>query len=449
VPPTHELAMALDPALLARRLGINLDEWQQQFIRSRAKRILLNVTRQGGKSTAAATLALHTVLYEPHSLVLLLSPSLRQSSELFRKVLDGYRTLDRPVDAEIENRLSLELESGNRVVSLPGAEATIRGMSGVTLLIIDEASRVSDELLAAVRPMLAVSGGRLIALSTPNGPLGWWAHAWLKESHWEKYEVPASKCPRITQEFLDEERAALGMAAYSREYECSFEVSEGALWKPTWLDENRVTVCPMLSRIAVALDPSASSEGDECGIVVGGVDDRYPAHAYILDDVSVQGSPDTWMRTAITAYYSRRCDRMIAERNNGGEMVETILRQIDPNVSYDSVWASHGKRTRAEPVSALAEQGRIHHVGTFAKLEKELVTWDGSGRSPNRLDALCWLIHFLVLTNQAPLSGYVLEKDRHAASSVTPTAMEALRARKEELARELAALDARFGRNGR
>lgn len=431
--PSIALAASLDPVVFAAQLGLDLDPWQAQLARSQAPRILVNASRQSGKSSVAAIIALWTALYIPRSLVLMVSPSLRQSSELFRKSLDAYRRLDRPVAPETENRLSLELENGSRIVSLPGSESTIRGMSGATLLIVDEASRVDDALLAAVRPMLATSGGRLIAPSTPNGPLGWWAHAFLKEQHWEKYEIPASMCPRIMKEFLDEERAALGLATYSREYECSFENAEGALWKPEWIDRNRVTVCPMLSRIAVALDPSASSEGDECGIVVGGVDDRYPAHAYILDDVSVQGSPDTWMRTAITAYYSRRCDRMIAERNNGGEMVATILRQIDPNVSYESVWASHGKRTRAEPVSALAEQGRIHHVGTFAKLEKELVTWDGSGRSPNRLDALVWLCTFLLLTSQVPLAGYILERDRAPAYSAPPSSPAPAGAERERI----------------
>jgi hypothetical protein len=409
VPVTRELAMALDPAYFAQELGITLDDWQKQLIRSQAKKILVNASRQSGKSTVSALLALWTALYHPPSLVLLVSPSLRQSSELFKKALEAYRQLGRPVPAETENRLSLELENGSRIISLPGSEATTRGYSGASLVVVDEASRVDDELLSTVRPFLAVSGGRLLAPSTPNGPQGWWYHAWTKEKGWEKYEIPASMCPRIPQEFLDQERQALGLSAYAREYECSFETSEGALWKPAWIDANRITFCPQLTRVAVAIDPSVTSgaESDEAGIVVGGIDASYPSRAYILDDKSKIGTPDDWMRTGIAAYYAYRCDRLVAERNNGGDMVETILRQIDPNVSYASVWASHGKRTRAEPASALYEQNRVHHVGTFAKLEKELVSWDGSGRSPNRLDALVWLLFHLILENESRLPAFV------------------------------------------
>src|SRR5438874_11416147 len=159
----RDLALALDPALLAERAGLAPDPWQAKVLRSAAPRMLLNCSRQSGKSTVTAVLAVHTVLYEPASPVLLLSPTLRQSQELFRKCLDVYRALDRPVPAEAESALRLELENGSRIVSLPGEDGSIRGFSGVRLLLIDEASRVEDALYMSVRPMLAVSGGRLVA----------------------------------------------------------------------------------------------------------------------------------------------------------------------------------------------------------------------------------------------------------------------------------------------
>ena len=162
-----DLALALDPARLAARAGIEPDPWQADVLRSTAPRLLLNCSRQSGKSTITALLAVHTVTYEPGALVLLLSPTLRQSGELFKKVLDAYRTLGRQVPAEAETQLTLTLENGSRVVSLPGKEGTVRGYSGVRLLIIDEAARVPNDLYVSVRPMLAVSGGRLLALSTP------------------------------------------------------------------------------------------------------------------------------------------------------------------------------------------------------------------------------------------------------------------------------------------
>jgi hypothetical protein len=114
------------------------------------------------------------------------------------------------------------LEHGSRIVSLPGREGTIRGYSGVRLLIVDEAAWVPNDLYVSVRPMLAVSGGRLVALSTPHGNRGWWYEAWRSEEPWERYEVPASRCPRISPAFLAEERRALGDWWYRQEYACAF-----------------------------------------------------------------------------------------------------------------------------------------------------------------------------------------------------------------------------------
>ncbi|MEM7481073.1 MAG: terminase family protein [Acidobacteriota bacterium] len=211
---------------LARGAGIEPDNWQAQVLKSTSPRILLNCSRQSGKSTVTALLAVHTALYEADALVLLLSPSLRQSQELFRKALGLYQTLDRPIPAESESALRLEVENGSRVVSLPGTSSTIRGYSGVRLLAIDEAARVPDDLYFAVRPMLAVSGGRLICLSTPFGTRGWWYDAWRSDEPWERYEVPASECPRISPEFLEEERLAMGEWWFEQEYGCLFAEAE-------------------------------------------------------------------------------------------------------------------------------------------------------------------------------------------------------------------------------
>jgi hypothetical protein len=138
--------------------------------------------------------------------------------ELYRKCLGAYRSLGRPVASEAENAMSLTLESGSRIVSLPGSEGTVRGFSGVRLIVVDEAARVPDELYAAVRPMLAVSGGRLIAMSTPWGLRGWWASAWHDEPGWERVLVTADHVARISAAFLEEERRALGSYIFEQEY---------------------------------------------------------------------------------------------------------------------------------------------------------------------------------------------------------------------------------------
>jgi hypothetical protein len=183
---------------------------------------LLNCCRQSGKSTVSAIVALHRALYHPGSLVLCLAPALRQSQELFQKISGFYRTLDRPVPAEAERKLSLELKNSSRIVTLPGTEKTVRGFSGASLLMVDEAARVDDGLYYAVRPMLAVSGGSLMMLSTPFGKRGVFHREWTKGADWERYEVKATECPRISKEFLEEERRALGPWWYAQEYECRF-----------------------------------------------------------------------------------------------------------------------------------------------------------------------------------------------------------------------------------
>jgi hypothetical protein len=222
----QDLKLALDRVSFAKRLGLEPDPWQEELLRAEASRVLLNCSRQSGKSTTAGILALHRALYHPESLVLVLAPALRQSQELFGKVAGFYRTLGRPVSPKGERRLSLELENESRIVTLPGTEKTIRGFSGAALLIVDEASRVADELYFAVRPMLAVSGGSLMMLSTPYGKRGIFFEEWSQGEGWERYEVPARECPRIPASFLEEERKALPARVYRQEYECSFEDTE-------------------------------------------------------------------------------------------------------------------------------------------------------------------------------------------------------------------------------
>jgi len=232
----EDLKLALDRVSFAKRLGLEPDPWQEDLLRSTSERMLLNCCRQSGKSTMTAIVALHRALYYPGSLILCLAPALRQSQELFGKVLGFYRDLGRPVSPQGERKLSLELENGSRIVTLPGSEKTIRGFSGTSLLVLDEAARVEDELYFAVRPMLAVSGGALMMLSTPYGKRGVFYEEWTGGEGWERYEVSASQCPRISEEFLEEERASLPPFIFRQEYECSFEETEDQVFVTDMID---------------------------------------------------------------------------------------------------------------------------------------------------------------------------------------------------------------------
>lgn len=168
----------------------------------------------------------------------------------------------------------------------------------------------------------------------------------------------------------------------------------GALWQRSMLDDKRVTEAPDLSRVVVAIDPAMTSgeNADETGIVVAGK--GADGDWYVLADYSCRLTPDGWAHRAITAYTDHRADRIVAEVNNGGELVEHTLRTIAPDIPYKALHASRGKRVRAEPIAALYEQGRVHHAGLFSALEDQMCTFtpDDTIGSPDRVDALVWAL---------------------------------------------------------
>ncbi len=212
----------VDPVGFASSIGLTPDLWQRKVLLWKGTRLLLNCSRQAGKSTTTAALALHRATYTPGSLVLLISPSLRQSGELFRKVLDFVGKL--PIQPELreENVHSLRLANGSRIVSLPSSKDTIRGFSAVSLIIADESAYIDDEIITAVRPMLAVSGGQLIMMSTPNGRRGHFFEAWEREGEaWDRIKITAWEVPRISRAFLDAEKASMG-ERFAQEYEGEF-----------------------------------------------------------------------------------------------------------------------------------------------------------------------------------------------------------------------------------
>jgi phage terminase large subunit-like protein len=253
-------------------VGIEADQWQKNVLLSVADRILMCCSRQSGKSQTAAALALKTALLSAPSEVLIVSRTQRQADELILKVKEMRRWLRTVLAGGAAKRRrrrsqptrTLEMQAreealqgstidasvtgdsvrteyfanGSRVISLPGKADTFVGFSP-DLLIIDEASRVPDDTYRACRPMLAVSGGRLVCLSTPFGKRGFFYEEWVrydsaktfgKRLPWEAYRIPVTQCPRISPDFLEEERQALGERWYRQEYECSFEDPVGAVF---------------------------------------------------------------------------------------------------------------------------------------------------------------------------------------------------------------------------
>lgn len=173
---------------------------------------------------------------------------------------------------------------------------------------------------------------------------------------------------------------------------------DGALWKrDAMIEEYRVLKYPDLVRIVVGVDPAVtSSEGSsETGIVIAGIGPD--GHGYVLQDRSLQASPNNWAGEVIAGYYLFKADRVVGEVNNGGDLVETVLRNIDSAVSFTAVHASRGKQIRAEPVSSLYERGLVHHVGTMPDLEDQMCNWVPGEKSPDRLDALVWSLTSLMV----------------------------------------------------
>ena len=224
---SDDLAYSLDPVLWAKEvLGYHPDPWQADLLRSRSRKIILNCSRQSGKSTTCAALGLHESIYRRPSFGLVVAPTQDQSSELMLKFDEFRGAVELPSDyLSTDTKLAVRFANGNRFIARPGSEKSARSFSAVTLLLEDEASRVLDDLYNSVRPMLAVSNGRHILMSTPFGKRGHFFKIWSEERDlWEWFEIPAEKCPRITPEFLAEEMRTNPW--YEQEYHCKFMETE-------------------------------------------------------------------------------------------------------------------------------------------------------------------------------------------------------------------------------
>jgi hypothetical protein len=238
-----DLAWALDPVAWARdRLGVDPDPWQAEIIGARGEQRLILASRQSGKSWTTAVRACHEAIYHAPAMILLASPSESQSVELFRRLVGFWRLLPDAPRAIKENETELELDNGSRVIAVPGSERTVRSKGGVTLLVIDEAARIDDGLIAAVTPMLATTDGDLVALTTPAGKRGWFYEQWQFGTGWQRTKRTALDCPRISKSFLERERERLGPVAFNVEYMCE------------WLDDGTSAFSSEL--VEAALDDS-------------------------------------------------------------------------------------------------------------------------------------------------------------------------------------------------
>jgi len=226
------LACAFDAAYFMEfAFGVKPEPWQEDFLRDdESPRVQFICTRQGGKSLSCAVKALHTAIFRPNSEILIVSRRFKQAQETYRKVRTGYRRAKIFCGKKNKNTAALELANNSRILSLPGDDDNIRGYSGVTLLIIDEASRVPDSVYRAVKPMLSSSKGHLVIASTPFGQQGFFYNRYLEPQHWKQVMTTASECPRLSDEFIQEEIREHGERYVRQEYFCEFVSSSEQLF---------------------------------------------------------------------------------------------------------------------------------------------------------------------------------------------------------------------------
>jgi hypothetical protein len=223
--------MAGEAEWVRRELKFRPDAVQARVLEARVQRGLLNCCRQWGKSTLCAAMAVHHACTKPDSLTLVISPSARQSGEFVRKAARFLEAKGIVPKGDGDNEMSLLLENKSRIIGLPSNTVTVRGFSGVSLMIIDEAAGVSDEMYHAIRPMLAASRGRLWLLSTPHGKHGFFYEAWEHGGPgWMRISVKATDCRRISRRFIREEQAILGEHDFRQEYMCSFQDEPGQVF---------------------------------------------------------------------------------------------------------------------------------------------------------------------------------------------------------------------------
>lgn len=391
------------------QLTINLPKphsKQTAFIQSPAKRKIIRAGRRGGKTVGVSIYAVEKFLQGKR--ILYAAPTQEQVDRFWVSV---GRALSEPIDAGVFYK-----NETKHIIELPNTEQRIRAKTAWNAdslrgdyadeLIMDEFQLIAEDAWNTVgAPMLADNDGNAIFIYTPpslssrsvskaNDPQN--AAKMFKRAmadtsgRWEAFNFTSYDNPYISKDALDDLAHDMTSVAYRMEIMAEdLDESPGALWKRTDIDKARVIQAPELDRVIVGVDPSATSGGDEAGIITCG---RKGDDYYTLADDSVQGSPQTWAKAAVTAYHKYKANLIVAEDNNGGEMVEAVIKQVDPSVPVTRVHASRGKATRAEPVAAISEQGRDHHVGSFPALEDELCLWMPGDASPNRLDAKVWAI---------------------------------------------------------
>lgn len=384
---------------------------------------LITGGRGSAKSFNVSTFVERLSFEEGHKMLFcrytMTSASISVIPEFIQKIdLDGFSDKFKTTNSEIINTFSdseimfrgIKTSSGNQTASL-------KSIQGLTTFIGDEMEEWQNEeeydtLMLSIR-QIGIKN-RVILIMNPSNAEHFIYKRYIKDTHRieviDGIEVQISTHPQVlhihttyldnlpylSQEFLDgvellklTDKNKYGYKIIGRWQE---KDEENALWKQKTINALKVKEAPLLKRIVVSIDPAVTSKdtSDETGIIVKGL--GYDDHTYTLEDASGIYTPTAWCQKAVDMYNKWKADRVVGEVNNGGDLIESLLRTIAPNIPYTGVHATRDKLTRAEPVAALSEQGKSHHVGTFTDLEYEMTTWAAKKgeKSPNRIDADVW-----------------------------------------------------------
>ena len=387
---------------------------QRLFIESPAKRKVIRAGRRGGKTTGIAIYAAQMFLQGRR--VLYATPTADQIERFWFEVTQAF-------DAAIEAKVLYKNET-KHVIEVPHTENRIRAKTAwnadtlrgdyADVLIFDEWQLMNEDAWGLVgAPMLLDNNGDAVFIYTPPSLR---THSAIKaqdpmhaaklfkraqadiSGRYAAFHFTSHDNPYLSADALAEIAQDMSDIAYRQEIEAEdIEDAPGALWTRDCID--RVFEYPELTTIVVAVDPSGSQTGDACGIIVAGKAKIGALwHLYVLEDATVQGGSEIWSREVVAAYNRWQANLVVAERNFGGDMVETVIKHaldtdnkpIGLNIPVKLTEASRGKQIRAEPIAQLYKQGQGHHTKDFSLLNDELCQWIPGGKSPNRLDALVW-----------------------------------------------------------
>lgn len=381
---------------------------QREFIDHPAKRKIIRAGRRGGKTVGISIAAVEWFLTKKCR-ILYAAPTQEQVGRFWATVI---RALYEPIKHGIFRKNEVE-----HFIEVEGTEQRLKAKTAwnadslrgdyADVLIFDEWQLVNEDAWGLVgAPMLLDTNGDAVFIYTPpslrsrsvskaDDPQH--AAKLFKKAkalqdggstRWAAFHFSSMDNPHLSREALDEITQDMTSLAYRMEILAEdIDEAPGALWTRKTIENSRISSGPEFDRIVVALDPSTTAGGDDAGIIVCG---KCGEEGYVIADETVQGSPLVWAKAAVAAFNKYQANLIVAEKNQGGEMVELTIRQADPHVPVKLVHASRGKQARAEPVSAKAEKGLIHHVGSFPALEDELCLWIPGDDSPNRLDAMVW-----------------------------------------------------------